>query len=193
MDANIEQLEVAARVAGEVIETLSDHDWELPTPCENWNVRDIIQHLIAGNEIFAAALLGGPGTLKQTTKDSGDLFTQYQRSVQELLQAFSQPGALERTVSVPFGAIPGALALHLRITELLVHGWDLARATGCEVVFPEDIAETELVFSRNLLKSVPPGHAPFGSPQPVADDAPAINRLVALLGRNVADSLGDSR
>ena len=80
--------------------------------------------------------------------------------------------------------VPAAVALHLRLTELLVHGWDLAIATGQPTVgLPEDVAEQELAFSRHQLTQLPPGRMPFAPPQPVDQDAPAIDRLAALLGR----------
>jgi uncharacterized protein (TIGR03086 family) len=52
----------------------------------------------------------------------------YRESARALVSAFGQPGVLERVVTVPFGTVPGAVALHLRLAEALVHGWDLARA-----------------------------------------------------------------
>jgi uncharacterized protein (TIGR03086 family) len=73
--------------------------------------------------------------------------------------------------------------VHLRTVETLVHGWDLARAVGRPAPFPEELAEGELAFSRDLLDRLPAGRTPFGPPQPVADDAPALDRLAALLGR----------
>jgi X-X-X-Leu-X-X-Gly heptad repeat protein len=69
--------------------------------------------------------------------------------------------------------------------EMLVHGWDLARATGQPVSFPEELAEQELAFGRGALQAIPPGRAPFGPPQPAAADAPVIGQLAALLGRAV--------
>jgi hypothetical protein len=56
----------------------------------------------------------------------------------------------------------GDAALHLRVTELLVHGWDLARATGQPASFPDDLAEQELAFSRSKLADIPAGRRPFG-------------------------------
>lgn len=99
--------------------------------------------------------------------------------------AFGQPGALERVITVPAGTVPGSVALHLRLTELLVHGWDLARATGQSVTgLPADLAEQELAFSRAQLDRMPRDRRPFASPpQPVTDGAPAVDRLAALLGR----------
>jgi uncharacterized protein (TIGR03086 family) len=185
MDADPEQLAAAAEVTGQVIDAVGDGQRGLPTPCDGWSVRDLAEHVVAGNDIFTAALHGQPTASGPPAERSGDLASQYRRSIQELLQAFRQPGTLERVVSVPFGTVPGAVALHLRITELLVHGWDLARATGQAVAFPEDAAEQELAFSRQALKDVPPGRRPFAPPEPVAGDAPAIDRLAACLGRQV--------
>jgi uncharacterized protein (TIGR03086 family) len=186
MDADPEQLAAAAEITGKLIDAVGDDQWALPTPCEDWTVRDLVEHVVGGNDGFTSALhrqltASGPPALR-----SGDLATQYGRSVQELVPAFRQPGALERMVSVPFGTVPGAVALHLRITELLVHGWDVAQATGQTVAFPEDLAEQELAFSRGALKNVPAGRRPFAPPEPVGDDAPAIDRLAAFLGRSVA-------
>ena len=102
-----------------------------------------------------------------------------------MLGAFREPGALDRIVTVPFGTVPGMVALHLRITEFLVHGWDLARATGQPVIAPDDLAAQELAFSRSMLAKIPPDRRPFAPPQPVAGLAPAIDQLAACLGRDV--------
>jgi uncharacterized protein (TIGR03086 family) len=76
--------------------------------------------------------------------------------------------------------------LHLRITELLVHGWDLARATGQPAHLPDDLAEEELAFARGPhAPDVPRTGHPFGPVQPCPDDTPAIDRLAAYLGRPI--------
>jgi uncharacterized protein (TIGR03086 family) len=81
------------------------------------------------------------------------------------------------------------VALHLRLTELLVHGWDLAHATGQPTTgLPDDLAEQELAFSRVQLERIPPDRSPFAPPQPIDDAAPAIDRLAALLGRSPAEA-----
>ena len=74
--------------------------------------------------------------------------------------------------------------MQIRLFDLLAHGWDLARATGQPVELPEDAAELSLKFVRvQLTEDARPGR--FGPVQPVAGDAPAIERLVAFLGRPV--------
>lgn len=91
---------------------------------------------------------------------------------------------MERAYHGPPGTISGAAWLHVRITDLLAHGWDLARATGQPAELPEDLAEQALIFSRAQMATVS-RTGRFGPAQPVADDAPAIDRLVAFLGRPV--------
>jgi hypothetical protein len=82
--------------------------------------------------------------------------------------------------------VPGSVAVQLRIAEILVHGWDLAWATGQPARFPEELAESSLAFSKPALAGLPPGRHPFAPPQPVPDCAPAIDRLAACLGRKVS-------
>ncbi|PZS10904.1 MAG: TIGR03086 family protein [Chloroflexi bacterium] len=93
---------------------------------------------------------------------------------------------LERTFQAPIGLVPGAVLLHLRITELLVHGWDLAHATGQPARLPDDLAEEELAFARSpRAPDVPLTGHPFGPAQSIPDDAAAIDRLAAYLGRPI--------
>lgn len=186
MEADPERLSAAAEVAGRVIDAITGDQWSRPTPCGDWTVRELVEHVVVGNDGFTAALSEQPPAPGRTAERSGHLASDYGRSIRALLEAFRQPGVLEKVVVVPFGTVPGAIALHLRITELLVHGWDLARATGQTVSFPEDLAEQELAFTRPALAAIPPGRSPFAPPEPVSDDAPAIDRLAACLGRRVS-------
>jgi uncharacterized protein (TIGR03086 family) len=104
-------------------------------------------------------------------------------SGEELLAALRQPGVLERAHTLPAGTLPGPAVVHLRTVETLVHGWDLARATGRTLDVPDALVEPEIGFSRGLLGRLPEGRSPFAPSQAVAGDAPALDRLVALLGR----------
>jgi uncharacterized protein (TIGR03086 family) len=183
----ISQLAEALDATGQLIATVRGARWADPTPCPGWTVRYLVSHLVTGNARFA----GSFGSQYQPPSEQDlaagtDLLPAYRDSAAALLEALGQPGALDKVVTVPFGTIPGIVALHLRITEVLVHGWDLASATGQLVAFSEDVAEQELAFSRDKLSAIPPGRRPFAAPQPVADNAPAIDRLAACLGRTVA-------
>ena len=194
----VDQLCVAIDATGQLISAVRDDQWSGPTPCPEWTVRDLVGHMVTSNYAFVR-ILGGtapeapsstapeaPGGAADSHRPDAGLVDAYRDSAAALVGAFRQPGVLDRVHAVPIGPVPGIAALHLRITEVLVHGWDLARATGQDPVFPEDLAEQELAFSRSKLGDIPPGRTPFAPPQPVPGDAPAIDRLAALLGRDVS-------
>jgi uncharacterized protein (TIGR03086 family) len=165
--------------------------WNAPTPCSDWTVRDLVNHVVGGNRLFAEILQGDKEALGRRRARLGrdhlgdDPVSAHRDSANELLEASRQPGVLERIVELPIGAVPGSTALQLRVVESVVHGWDLATATGQRVAFPDEIVEQALAFTISKLADLPPGLPAFGPPRAVADDAPAIDRLVACLGRTV--------
>lgn len=179
----VEQLARALQDTGALVSAVQEDQWEKPTPCAEWSVSELVEHLTLGNHLFARALLGE--SLPAALAPSGPPSAAYRESADALLTAFRTPDALEREITVPFGAVPGIVALHLRLVESLVHGWDLARATEQALRCDEELAAQELEFTRAKLADVPPERSPFGPPQPIADDAPALDRLAAYLGRPV--------
>jgi uncharacterized protein (TIGR03086 family) len=189
--ASVSQLAQLLDSTGELVEAVRDSQWAAPTPCSEWNVRELVNHVVGGNQLYAG-ILSGRTTLEDARRSPavdllGDApLTAYRDSADAVVEAFSQPGALERTVTVVFGTVPGLVALHLRLTDVLVHGWDLARATHQTTSYPDHVVEQELQFSAAAVKNIPPERTPFAPPQPVDDGAPAIDRLAALLGRTVS-------
>jgi uncharacterized protein (TIGR03086 family) len=188
--ALVDQLSAALDDTGTVIAGIAADQWSNPTPCAEWDVHALVNHLVTGNGIVVAALTGEPpsspgATGAAGTEAGGNLLEAYRRSREALVEAFGRPEALDRMVEVPIGSVPAVVALHLRLVEALVHGWDLVQATGQPSPLRDDLAEQELRFTLGALGSVPPGRTPFAPPQPVPDDAPTIDRLAALLGRSV--------
>jgi uncharacterized protein (TIGR03086 family) len=180
-----DQVARALDATGRLVAAVREDQWTAPTGCPGWSVRDLLGHLVGGNRAFAALAAGqAPSGAADPLGD--DPVAAYRESGEALCAAFTRPGVLDEVFPVPAGALPGAVVLHLRLTEVLVHGWDLARATAQPTSgLPDDLAEQELAFSRVQLARMPPDRRPFAPSQPVADDAPAIDRLAALLGRPV--------
>jgi len=184
-------LATALEGTGELGAAVTEDQWALPTPCSDWTVRRLVNHVVGGQRLFTRVLGGEQlpprGQLGRRAGEDqlgDDPVAAYSTSAADLLAALRAPGALEGTYTVPAATLPGPAIVHLRTVETLVHGWDLARATGRPAPFPEELAEGELAFSRDLLGRMPEERRPFAAPRPVAEDAPAIDRLAALLGRD---------
>jgi uncharacterized protein (TIGR03086 family) len=180
-----DQLARALEATETLVSGVRDEQWSAPTGCPGWTVRDLVDHLVGGTRHVAAVLAGQAPPPAEDL--GGDPLSSYRRAGEALLAAVAEPEVFGRTVTVPAGTVPVPVALHLRLTELLVHGWDLARATGQPTTgLPDDLAEQELAFSRVQLERLPPERSPFAPSQPIDDAAPAIDRLAALLGRSPA-------
>jgi uncharacterized protein (TIGR03086 family) len=191
-DALLAPLATALDGAGHAVAAVTGEQWLLPTPCTDWTVRQLVNHVVGGNRLTTRVLRGEPlppldqlGRRGNDDQLGDDPAAAYRVSAGELLAALRVPGALERPYTLPVGTLPGPAVVHLRTVETLVHGWDLARATGQQVPFSDELAGPALTFSRELLGRLPEGRQPFAPSRPVADDAPAIDRLAALLGRPV--------
>jgi uncharacterized protein (TIGR03086 family) len=185
-----DQLDLVLGVFGGLLEAVGGEQWAAPTPCTGWTVRDLVNHVVAGNRRFASLLRGGSPAAVDPDAPVPDLLgdeplAAHREAAEAVVAAFRQPGVLEEMVTVPVGTVPGIVALNVRIIDVLVHGWDLARATGQAARFPDDIVEQELKFTRDTLPNLPPDQRRFAPPQPVADDAPPLDQLAACLGRSV--------
>jgi len=186
MPDEVDQLAGALADTAALVDGVGADQWDLPTPCSAWTVREVVGHLVAGHHIFAGALQDQAPTKPRDAVPDEQWPSAYRQSAEALLAAFSVPGSLERPITIPFGSVPGSVALHLRLVEALVHGWDIARATGQSAPHDEGLAEQELAWAKPWLAKVPADRSPFAPPLPVADEAPALDRLVACLGRDVA-------
>jgi uncharacterized protein (TIGR03086 family) len=180
-----EQLGRAFDAVDGLISNIRAGQWSAPTPCTDWTVGQMVNHLIGMNRVFAALLAGQPpppGPSAVHIED--DPVGAYRDSAAALLAAFGRPGVLECTYHGPLGTATGAERLKIRLYDLLAHVWDLAQATEQPAGLPDDLAAQSLAFARaQLTEQARPGR--FGPAQIVAEQAPAIERLVAFLGRPV--------
>lgn len=172
-----------------LIAGITADQWSAPTPCTEWDVRALVTHVTSSMLTFAALVRDDPqpdhGADHQAYHQADDPVAGYRSAAAALRAAFGMPGALDRMYQSPIGPAPGSVLVHLRITELLVHGWDLARATGQPPALPTDLAAGELAVWRAQFREGLPDALPFALARPVAAYAPAIDQLAAFLGRSV--------
>jgi uncharacterized protein (TIGR03086 family) len=169
-----------------IVSTVKPDQLDLPTPCTEWSVRDLLNHVVAGHHWSAAVVNGTtPGTGGGEPPDliGDDPAAAYAASSRVLLDAFSAPGALERTCATPTGDMPGAAWINFPTFDTYVHGWDLARATGAGAVFPDEVTGPVLGFVRAAFVMPEWPVAVLGEPIAGHDSSPPMAQLVAYLGR----------
>jgi uncharacterized protein (TIGR03086 family) len=193
----------AVATAGAAIAAVRPDQLTEPTPCDQFDVRALMGHLLV--VLRRVALLGegsDPMALPRVVEgvaDDGwhDAWTSDAHRVQA---AWTDDATLTRTMVLPWAEAPGAAMLAMYTSELCVHTWDLASATGQQPAWNEQVVQVALeaalralpsgdreaafaAIAADLPASVVAGGRPFGNQVAVADDAPVIDRLVAWYGR----------
>lgn len=168
-----------------LIAGIGPDQWAAPTPCSEWTVRNVVNHLVGGNLAFTALLHQQSPPQRGADHLGPDPLRAYRQSATGLQTAFRAPGVFDRVYQAPIGPVPGPVMVHLRIGELLVHGWDLAHATSQHAELPADLAENQLAIWMAQLGDHPRDNTPIGPAQPAPDNAPTIDRLAAYFGRTI--------
>jgi uncharacterized protein (TIGR03086 family) len=180
----------AAAFFGEALMAVRDDDWANPTPCDGWDVRSLVAHLIVGEAMVAGLLQGGGGAPVadvDTTVLGPSPMATWRGTALAALEAATVDGVFDTVYPHPVGELSGSVIVGFRVTENLAHGWDLARACGIDVELPEGPAEHCLDFWLPFVGSMEDGsvlRGAFGEPVLPPEDSPAGVRLLALLGRN---------
>lgn len=185
----IEMCQRALEGAERMVASLRPEELSLPTPCSEWTVRQLLDHMIDVNWRFAAGASGQPqaGAPAAGASPSGDdPAAAYAASARAARTGWRSPGALERTLNLPFGQIPGAQAIGFNIGDQLMHTWDLAKATGRDRTLDPEVCASVLERARQTLTpELRSQTTAFGPEQPCPPDAPIHDRLAAFLGRQV--------
>ncbi|GAA1063845.1 MULTISPECIES: TIGR03086 family metal-binding protein [Streptomyces violaceusniger group] len=177
------------------LRAVRSEQWSWPTPCAEWNVRQLVNHMTRGNLNYVGLLHGGAADDFLRLRDADALGTDpvgaYARSVRECAQAFGETGALQRILDYPLGPVTGRQALAVRITDSTVHTWDLARAVNVDDTLDEGLVawideHLEEIYAG--LAETPTAaettHRFFAAPEGVlAHDASPQTRLLHRMGR----------
>jgi uncharacterized protein (TIGR03086 family) len=178
----------ACQRTADVLANVTDDQLGAPTPCKRLRLRDLVAHVGGLALAFTAAARKEFGPLTDTPPVEGvpldeDWRTAYPARLAELAQAWREPAAwtgMTRAGGVDF---PGEVGGIVALTEVVIHGWDVAAATGQD--YDVDPATLDAVLPHvTAIAAQGPVEGLFGPAVPVAEDAPALDRAIALSGRD---------
>ncbi|MBV9871689.1 MAG: TIGR03086 family protein [Frankiaceae bacterium] len=150
-------------------------DLDAPTPCEEWTARDVLNHIVETQHYFVAAASGqdvAPPGKAPVNSIGNDPATDLSKAQAAVVETFSPDGVIEKT----------GPSLGIAFCDQLIHGWDLAKASGQDATMPEGLAQAAYDFI----------HGKFGDQRaqffkdevPVGEDATPQQRLLGYTGRN---------
>jgi uncharacterized protein (TIGR03086 family) len=176
----------ALEQTGRTVAGIASDQLDQGTPCDGWDVRALLNHVVSGNE-WAAELAAGRTIEEVGDRLDGDVIgndpsAAYEASAERAAAAFLRPGALEAPCAVSYGPVPGSVYAGHRFIDILIHGWDLAKATGQPTSLDAGLVEACFAVvepQREMLA----GSGMFGSDQQVLPGADRQTELLAMLGR----------
>jgi uncharacterized protein (TIGR03086 family) len=160
-----------------------------PTPCADWTVRDVLNHITGGADMFAIAAAEGKvpdeelGQLMAGDNLGSDFKASFKAAAGRATTAFAADGVLDKVITLPFGEMPAGVALDIAIFDVTTHAWDLAKATGQSTALDPEVLGTALELAQGMLSDDFRASGLFGQPVPVPDDAPLQDRLAGFTGR----------
>ncbi|MBV9324067.1 MAG: TIGR03086 family protein [Chloroflexi bacterium] len=168
------------------LDAVGSGQWHLATPCTEWDVKQVANHII-GENLWAAELFPGKTIAEVGNRLDGDLAgdnpaAAYAGSVAAATKAVTAPGAMQATCHLSFGDYSGSDYAAQLLLDTLIHGWDIARASGQNTRLDPDLVAACLPIAKELTTQFR-GAGVFGEDLPVAADADAQTRLLAMLGR----------
>jgi uncharacterized protein (TIGR03086 family) len=182
----LEQIDALEPLLGRVASGITVNDLDAPTPCANFTVRGVLAHMIGGATQFAAAFRGeAPPDGPADAGDGPDVVARAGNALAGLMSAIRSPGALDRTIVTPFGAMPGEAFARYVVLDGVVHGWDLATATA-QPYEPSEalVAQADACAHRTIATSMRDGDTFADAVEPPAG-ASSIERLAAFTGRRI--------
>jgi uncharacterized protein (TIGR03086 family) len=179
----------ALDATGHTVAGIRAEHWSAATPDAEWDVRALLNHLVAGN-FWAAELAAGKTIGEVGERLDGDVLGDdptgaYEASAKVAADVFETPGALEAPCAVSYGPVPGSVYAGHRFLDVLIHGWDLAVASGQDATLDPELVRGCLEVVEPQLSLLQASGA-FGPSIQTAPDADPQARLLAMLGRRNA-------
>jgi uncharacterized protein (TIGR03086 family) len=178
----LERIEKATAECSRAVGGVKPDQMANATPCAEFELKDLLNHLIGGMGMLKTAATGGKAVPPEGNIVSDDPSGQYDATRDELLGILKEPGVFDRTWEMPFGAMPGKMMAGIAFMEHLTHAWDVRKATGQETELPADLVKEcmELVQPMDAMLRMPGVCGPAVEPPPGASPT---QELMAFMGR----------
>ena len=169
---------------------VTDDQWQAPTVCGDWTVNDLVQHVLGGSHMAVALADGGSRedaiAALETALDESDRVGAVEAVFTAEAEAMSRPDVLERVLPHPAADLSGSDVLGFRITDRLVHTWDLAQATGQDDGLDPEVLDVVWGVAEPMLPMLGSigvfGDGPSGE---LADDADLQSKVLDAMGRRL--------
>ncbi|HEV2886538.1 MAG TPA: TIGR03086 family metal-binding protein [Jatrophihabitans sp.] len=181
----------AMDVTAGIIPLVTPQQWDNPTPCAGWLVRDLLAHIIGQYHGFALAASGQSTSVEdfRPRPVTADLVPAYTRAATLVTDAFAEPGVLDREFHLPEirdgGSFPATMAISFHLVDEVAHAWDLAKSIGVPVDFDAEVLKVALAIALRVPNDPASRGAGFAFGPAYEPDPglPTLDRIVALLGR----------
>lgn len=135
----------AAENTTRIVAGIKPNQWDDPTPCSDWTVRDIVNHLTAEN-LWVEPLMSGRTLESVGDRYDGDVIGDdplkaFRMASESAVEAFKEKGAMQKTVNLSFGATQADTYCEQMFIDMLVHGWDVAQGSRQQANVPNELAE----------------------------------------------------
>jgi uncharacterized protein (TIGR03086 family) len=162
-------------------------DWRRSTPCSEWDVRALVNHVVGANVRYQLLLHGGPTEEVEATRNvdhlGDDALASFLATADGVVACFHEEGALERIAHHATAVRTGCELLSMRILDAAIHGWDLARAISAEETLDADVVAFLLAYTVAL--DLGPQQRAFAvADADVSRDASLQDQLLHRLGRH---------
>ncbi len=181
-----DQLAVIIPMLTNLVDQIRPDQLTEPTACADFDVSGVLDHMMGGAAAFVPAFRGENSGSPASTVTPGQVpKDDYRQAMNGLLAAATSPGAMERTIDAPFGLVPGSVFASFVAFDGLIHGWDIATATGLPYEPPAELVAAVDEFARAALGP----ELRDGDTFAIATEAPVgagrLEQLVAFSGRTL--------
>jgi uncharacterized protein (TIGR03086 family) len=184
---DLELLERVLDKTGAIVAGVTPDQYDQPTPCPDYDVRALVNHITGWMRSFAAGANGGTYEGDPSAHVAGDdPGAEFRQAAGQVVEGWRANG-VDREVGLMGGQLPGQMVLNMTIMEYLTHGWDLATATRQPMPYTDEEAAAALERAQGTLPEHYRGEGQaFGDIVAVPDSAPALDRFIGFLGRDPA-------